>query len=190
MAGNLIQALLLSPTMTPSMTRAGRFGGLPPRFPSHPYIQGPKYWGVGRCCDMECWEQASIKVIGFKTTFVPTLWGYTTPDRHRVFHPISSLGYQDVFWVEGKELLCFFPARLYCSKEAVKTSTRFLCLLTPWGPSWFLKWGECRGVSRGKATEGAYTWFASPHDGIVCRGHTYPSFAPNTLCLLLALQKW
>ena len=33
--------------------------------------------------------------------------------------------------------------------------------------------------------------FAHPFDGVECRGHAqYPAFAPNTLFLLPALQKW
>ena len=51
----------------------------------------------------------------------------------------------------------------------------------------FLIWGEGRGVSR-DPTGGC---FAHPLGGVACRGHAqYPAFAPNTLFLLLALQKW
>ena len=39
--------------------------------------------------------------------------------------------------------------------------------------------------------EGWLRQFAHPFGGVVCGGHAqYPAFSPNTLFLLLALQKW
>ena len=57
---------------------------------------------------------------------------------------------------------------------------RFPCLLAP-----------CRGlacslngvrveVCPGAGPERWPRWFAHPHDGLVCRGHTDPSFAPSS----------
>ena len=45
----------------------------------------------------------------------------------------------------------------------------------------------CPGVG----PEGWLRCFAHPLGGVVCRGHAqYPVFAPDTLFLLQALQKW
>ena len=45
----------------------------------------------------------------------------------------------------------------------------------------------CPGFGR----EGRLRCFAHPLGGVVCRGHAqYPAFAPDTLFLLQALQKW
>ena len=54
----------------------------------------------------------------------------------------------------------------------------------------FLIWGESRGVSRGQA-EAWLKCFAHSLGGVVCRERAQdPAFAPNTPCLLWALQKW
>ena len=53
-----------------------------------------------------------------------------------------------------------------------------------------LTWGEYGGGSRGRL-EPWLRWSAHPLGGVVCRGHEQcPAFAPDTLYLLLALQKW
>ena len=157
MAGNLTQAWLLPPTMTHSIARTGRFGGLPPRFPFHPYIQGPKFGVQGGHWDMECWEQASIKVIRFKTTFMPTLWGCTKPDRQRVFHPIHSVGYQ--MCCELKVKSCYVLSRqgfiggsAVARRQCKQTSVPLLAHSLR-GTSLFLKWDEGGGVPRGRVRE-------------------------------------
>ena len=46
--------------------------------------------------------------------------------------------------------------------------------------SWFLIWGEGRGVPRGQP-EGWLRWFAHPLGGAVFRGQAqYPAFAPGS----------
>ena len=48
------------------------------------------------------------------------------------------------------------------------------------GASWFLTWGESRGVSRGRAG-GWLRCFAPPIGGVVYRGSVqYPAFAPGS----------
>ena len=60
----------------------------------------------------------------------------------------------------------------------------------PRGSSWFLVWGEGRGVSR-VGLEGWLRWMAHRFGGVECRRHAqYPTFAPDTLFVLPALQKW
>ena len=47
------------------------------------------------------------------------------------------------------------------------------------------------GVCPGVRPEGWLSCFAHPLGGVACRGHAqYPAFAPNTLFLLQAPQKW
>ena len=69
-------------------------------------------------------------------------------------------------------------------------SKSFPCLLPKQGASWFRIWekvGACPGVW----LEGWLRWSAHPFGGIECRGDAQcPAFAPNTLLLLLTLQKW
>ena len=43
--------------------------------------------------------------------------------------------------------------------------------------------------ARASWARGWLRWSAHPFGGALCRGHKYPAFAPNTLLLLLALQK-
>ena len=53
-----------------------------------------------------------------------------------------------------------------------------------------LIWDEGRGVSRAQE-EGWLKWFAQLSGVAECREHAwYPTFAPNTLLVLLALPKW
>ena len=64
----------------------------------------------------------------------------------------------------------------------VRTNNTFPCSL-PGGyrreASWFLIWGEGRGVSRGRAGEVALV-FCPPLSGVECRGHAqYLAFAPS-----------
>ena len=77
------------------------------------------------------------------------------------------------------------------------TNNRFPCLLCSgrWeggvrsAVSLFLKSGKDRGRSKSRA-RGMARWSASPF-GVVCREHgQYPAFAPDTLLLPCALQKW
>ena len=49
-------------------------------------------------------------------------------------------------------------------------------------------WGDGR-VCPWVESEGWLRWFAHPFGGVECRGHV-PAFTPDTLLLLLALQKW
>ena len=82
----------------------------------------------------------------------------------------------------GKPLL-----GLLLQQEGVKTSNRSPCLLPEWGGAGSL-YGVRVGAGPGIRLEG---WFAHPFGRGMCRGHVqYPAFAPGTLFLLLALQKW
>ena len=74
---------------------------------------------------------------------------------------------------------------------AGRTKNNFPCSLQPQGAaSLFLIWGEGQGRSR-SLLGGMAGVFCHPFDGVECRGHAqYPGFAPNTLFLLPALQKW
>ena len=123
---------------------------------------------------MECWEQASIKVIRFKATFIVLL--VTKMCCELKVKSCSVLSKQG-----------FIGGPAAARRPCKQTSVPLLAYSLP-GSSLFFNWGEGGGVSRGRP-ERWLRWFAHPHDGLVCRGHTDPSFAPNTLFLLLALQK-
>ena len=95
-------------------------------------------------------------------------------------------------WLEARQEI---GARLYwgpcCSSgEQEQTTGGLACLLTEgrWACSLH---GVRVGVCPGVGPEGWLKCFAHPLGAVVCRGHAqYPAFAPDTLILLQALQKW
>ena len=85
----------------------------------------------------------------------------------------------------GKGLL-----ELLRPQEGAETSNRFPCSLPKEGRAGSL-YGVRVGTGPGVGPEGCLRWLAHPFGDVVCRGHVQdPAFAPNTLFLLPAPQKW
>lgn len=158
LSGRKPHSSMIAVTHNDSFNGTGRFGWLPPCFPFHPYIQGPKDWGAG--------GTLRHGVLGAGLHKGHKVQGHFYAYLMRLYQTWYTIGYFTQFVLLVTKMCCelkvkscyvlskqgFIGGPAAARRQCKQTSVPLPACSLP-GSSLFLKWGEGGGVPRGRARE-------------------------------------